>query len=196
MSPREPEKSAIDWYLEPWRKYAVFSGRARRKQYWYFYLFNFIIFLMLGAIEGFLGIASETEQSVLAGMYQLAVLIPSISVGVRRMHDTNHSGWWLFFPLVNLAFLLTEGQRGDNRFGPDPKVVEPPIIDKELLTNYDILAMVEIQLGVGVIVSKIRDTRSDFALSSSDLITLKQQGVSETVIEAMLESQAKQTHDH
>ena len=90
----------------------------------------------------------------------------------------------------------TEGQRGGNRFGPDPKVAEPPIIDKELLTNYDILAMVEIQLGVGVIVSKIRDTRSDFALSSSDLIELKQHGVSETVIEAMLESQAKQTHDH
>ena len=104
--------SPLHWYLEPWRKYAAFSGRASIKEFWYFFLFNLIIFFMLGVIEGFL--------ATIASIYQLAILIPSISVGVRRMHDTNHSGWCLLLPVVNLIFLATDGQHGDNRFGPDP----------------------------------------------------------------------------
>lgn len=111
----------MHWYLEALRKYAVFSGRARRKAYWMFALFNFIIALVIGLVAYILSRTSGTGASILGNVYQLAVLIPSIAVGVRRMHDTDRSGWWLLFPIVNLVFLLLEGQRGDNRFGPDPK---------------------------------------------------------------------------
>ena len=113
----------MNWYLEVLKKYAVFSGRARRKEYWMFVLFNIIIAFVLGFIEGIAGIAPESDQSILVTVYQLAVLIPSIAVGVRRMHDTDHSGWWLLFPIVNLVFAVSEGTRGDNRFGPDPKAI-------------------------------------------------------------------------
>ena len=80
-----------------------------------------IIAFVLGLVEGVLGIAAEMDRSILATIYQLAVMIPSIAVGVRRMHDTNHSGWWLLLPIVNLVFACTEGTQGDNGFGADPK---------------------------------------------------------------------------
>lgn len=113
----------MNWYLEVLKKYAVFGGRARRKEYWMFALFNLIIMFVLGLIEGYFGIAPETEPAVFAYIYQLAVLIPTIAVGVRRMHDTNHSGWWLLLPIVNFVFLVSEGTQGDNRFGSDPKTI-------------------------------------------------------------------------
>jgi len=115
------EEDGMNWYLQVLKKYAVFSGRARRKEYWMFFLFNIIIAVALGLVEGFVGIAPESNESVLATVYQLAILLPSIAVGVRRMHDTDHSGWWLLFPIVNLVLAVREGQRSENRFGPDPK---------------------------------------------------------------------------
>ena len=110
-------------YLEVLKKYAVFGGRARRKEYWMFALFNWIIIFVLALIELLVGIAPESEQLVLANIYQLAVLIPIIAVGVRRMHDTGRSGWWLLLPFVNLVFLVSEGTQGDNMFGSDPKTI-------------------------------------------------------------------------
>ena len=86
-----------------------------------FILFNLLIAFALGALEGFLGIAPESDESLLVTIYQLAVLIPTIAAGVRRMHDTDHSGWWLIVPIVNLVFAVLDGQKGENRFGPDPK---------------------------------------------------------------------------
>jgi len=109
------------WYAMVLKQYAVFGGRARRKEYWMFVLFNTLIVVALGLVEGILRIAPENNSSVLAIIYQLAIAIPSLAVGVRRMHDTNHSGWWLFFPIVGLVFAVREGQKGENRFGPDPK---------------------------------------------------------------------------
>lgn len=111
----------MNWYLKVLKQYAVFSGRARRKEYWMFFLFNFLISIALGFMEGLLGIARNNDQSVLSNIYSLAVLIPSIGVGIRRMHDTNRSGWWLLLPIVNLIFLAQDGQPGENRFGSDPK---------------------------------------------------------------------------
>lgn len=111
----------MSWYLAVLKKYAVLSGRARRKEYWIFFLFNLIIVVVLGLVEGLLGIGAGSDRSILASIYQLAILIPAIAVGVRRMQDTDHSGWWLLFPIVNLVFACTEGTRGDNRFGSDPK---------------------------------------------------------------------------
>jgi uncharacterized membrane protein YhaH (DUF805 family) len=133
INPYAPPKSSVDppaaqtkgvfWYVEVLKKYAVFTGRARRKEYWMFTLFNVLIVIVLSLIEGITGLASNGEASILTGVYQLGILVPSIAVGVRRMHDTNHSGWWILCPIVNLIFALIDGTRGENRFGPDPKFV-------------------------------------------------------------------------
>ena len=111
----------MHWYLTVLKKYAVFSGRARRMEYWMFFLINALIGFALGLVEGMLGIAPGSNQSMLAIVYELAMVIPGIAVGVRRMHDTNHRGWWLLFPIVNLVLAVRAGERGENRFGPDPK---------------------------------------------------------------------------
>ena len=108
----------MKYYLAVLKKYAVFSGRARRSEYWIFFLFNIIAAFVLGFIGGIIG-----DKGALGSIYQLAILIPSIAVGIRRMHDTNHSGWWILLPIVNFIFAVTEGDRSENRFGPDPKAV-------------------------------------------------------------------------
>jgi uncharacterized membrane protein YhaH (DUF805 family) len=105
----------MNYYTDVLKKYAEFTGRARRKEYWMFFLINFIISLAIGFVAGMI------KVPVLGTIYSLAVLVPSIAVGVRRMHDTDHSGWWLLFPIVNLVFACTDGTPGENRFGPDPK---------------------------------------------------------------------------
>lgn len=110
----------MNWYLEVLKKYAVFQGRARRKEYWMFFLFNVIIAFVLGFVSGML------RTPILSYLYALAVLVPGIAVGVRRMHDTDHSGWWLLVPFVNLVFACIEGTPGPNRFGPNPKL-EPAV---------------------------------------------------------------------
>ena len=119
----------MNWYLEALKKYAVFSGRSRRKEYWYFFLFNLIISFVLGFIEGALGLFPDVDYSILGTIYSLAVLLPGLGVSVRRLHDTDRSGWWLliaFIPLVGaivlLVFMVQDSEPGDNRYGPNPKV--------------------------------------------------------------------------
>lgn len=114
----------MNWYLAVLKQYAVFSGRARRKEYWMFVLFNIIISFALGFVLGLAG--AGYGGGVVINLYTLAVLIPSIAVGVRRMHDTDHSGWWIIVPIVNLIFACTEGTQGANRFGSSPKLVAQP----------------------------------------------------------------------
>lgn len=116
------------WASMPFRKYGVFSGRARRKEYWLFTLFNFIVGFSLGAIEGALNIAPGTEESLLLSVYTLIVLIPSLAVSVRRLHDTNRSGWWCWLwmipvigALILLLFSVQEGTDGENEYGPNSK---------------------------------------------------------------------------
>ena len=109
----------MNWYFGVLKQYAVFVGRARRKEYWMFILWNIFVSLLLGLVLGVVGLATETNVNGLAGIYQLAILIPSIAVGVRRMHDTAHSGWWLLLPIVNLIFLVRKGDLGSNRYGAD-----------------------------------------------------------------------------
>ena len=114
----------MKWYVKAWKKYAVFSGRASRKEYWMFLLFNVIVAFFVGMVSAILEPATSSDQSVLVNIYQLAVLIPSISVGCRRMHDTDRSGWWLLVPIVSLIFLIEEGTKGANKFGPSPWAAE------------------------------------------------------------------------
>jgi uncharacterized membrane protein YhaH (DUF805 family) len=108
----------MSYYLKVLKNYAVFSGRARRSEYWLFVLFNTIVGVILGIIGVIFG-----DMGRLLNLYQLAVLIPAIAVGIRRMHDTNHRGWWLLVPIVNLIFAVRDSDSGDNRFGPNPKTV-------------------------------------------------------------------------
>ena len=119
----------MSWYLEALKKYAVFSGRSRRMEYWYFVLFNIIVSIVLGAIDGLLGTrGSYAGAGLLSGIYGLAILIPSLAVTVRRLHDIDRSGWWIFINLIPLigaivllVFALSEGTPGNNRYGPSPK---------------------------------------------------------------------------
>ena len=68
-----------------------------------------------------MGLFPEAEQSIFGNIYFLAVLIPSIAVGIRRMHDVDKSGWFILIPIYNLILAITDGTKGANRFGPDPK---------------------------------------------------------------------------
>lgn len=116
-------------YIETLKKYAVFDGRAGRKEYWLFVLFNIIIAVVLNAVDRMTGTYSgDYGMGLLGGIYSLAVLLPGIGVSIRRLHDTDRSGWWLllvFIPIVGglvlLVFMILDGTPGTNRFGPNPK---------------------------------------------------------------------------
>lgn len=115
----------MSWYFEVLKKYSVFSGRARRAEYWWFILFSSIISFALGFIDGILGtVDADGTVGLLGGIYSLGVLIPTIAVLVRRMHDTGHSGWWVIVPIVNFVFAVTDSERETNQYGPDPKAAE------------------------------------------------------------------------
>lgn len=113
----------MNYYVEVLtKKYAQFSGRARRSEFWFFVLFNFIASMVLGFIDGFIG------YQILSGIYSLAVLVPSIAVWVRRLHDTGKSGWWLLLALVPivgvivlLVFAVMDSVAGENQYGANPK---------------------------------------------------------------------------
>ena len=99
-------------------KYAQFSGRARRAEYWQFFLFNIIISIVLNVI------VRATGSMLVAGissLVSLALLIPGLAVAVRRMHDVNKSGWFILIPIYNLILAVTPGIVGPNEYGPDPK---------------------------------------------------------------------------
>ncbi|MCH8184619.1 MAG: DUF805 domain-containing protein [Chloroflexi bacterium] len=119
----------MNWYLEVLKKYAVFNGRARRKEYWYFFLFSSIIGWVLLVIDAVIGtFSAEAGIGLLSGIYTMAVLIPHIGVLVRRLHDTDRSGWWWLIGLIPLigivvlfVFLVQDSKPGENRYGSNPK---------------------------------------------------------------------------
>ena len=110
--------------FEPLLKYATFSGRARRKEYWLFVLFVVVVSLVANGIDMLLGFA---ELGPVYFIWGLVTLLPSLAVGARRLHDTGRSGWWLLLSLVPvlgwivlIVFFCIRGESGPNRFGPDP----------------------------------------------------------------------------
>lgn len=119
----------MSWYLSVLKKYAVFSGRAQRAEYWFFVLFNIIVSIVLAFVDSAAGTMNAAAGvGVLGAIYSLAVLIPSIAVSVRRLHDTSRSGWWLlliFVPLLGflvlLVFFVMDSTPGSNEHGPNPK---------------------------------------------------------------------------
>ena len=120
----------MDYMLMPLRRYAEFSGRSRRKEYWMFILGVIIVAVVLSIIEGILGLTGMIGGAYgpLTTLFMLAILVPGIAVQVRRFHDQDKSGWFVLLGLIPilgglivLVFMCLEGTKGDNRFGPDPK---------------------------------------------------------------------------
>ncbi len=113
----------MQYYLDVLKKYAVFSGRASRAEFWWFVLINAIIGTILMVVDWALhtnGISSD--------IYALATLIPNLAVGIRRLHDIGKSGWWeliIFVPFIGiivlLLFYVKPGDEGENKFGPNPR---------------------------------------------------------------------------
>lgn len=114
-------------YMSAMRKYATFSGRAPRKEYWMFTLIYIIIAIVAGVLDAFIfGLAAESI-GILGGIVALVHIVPSIAVGVRRLHDTNRSGWWyliIFIPLIGilvmLYWMIKASDPGENQYGPNP----------------------------------------------------------------------------
>jgi uncharacterized membrane protein YhaH (DUF805 family) len=122
----DPRGDFMSWFIAALKKYAVFSGRARRKEYWMFALFAGLIYVVLLAIV----LAAHASPALIGvlGFVELAFLLPGWGVTVRRLHDTGRSGWWILFgivPLVGaitlLVFYCTDSQAGANKYGPNPK---------------------------------------------------------------------------
>ncbi len=105
----------MKWYLAVLQNCFVFNGRARRSEYWYFVLFNYMILFSFAFIGGLI------QMPLLSSIYSLAVFIPTVAVSVRRMHDVGKSGWYCLIPIYNLILACQEGYRGNNEYGPDPK---------------------------------------------------------------------------
>jgi uncharacterized membrane protein YhaH (DUF805 family) len=115
--PSSDESSPIKfWYFDVLKKYAVFDGRSRREEYWVFVLVNIAILLLLSFFESVAG-----KAGLLVVLYELAVICPWAAVGIRRMHDTGRSGWWLLVPFANLVFLVQDSQPGGNQYGANPE---------------------------------------------------------------------------
>ncbi|MDW4909821.1 DUF805 domain-containing protein [Streptomyces sp. ADMS] len=114
----------MNYFVEVLKKYAVFSGRARRKEYWMFVLFASIIYVAL------LGIGYAIDMVWIGIIFYLGILLPALGVTVRRLHDTGRSGWWVLFGLIPLAgpitllvFYCLDGDQGENKYGHNPKFV-------------------------------------------------------------------------
>ena len=122
----------MNWFIDALKNAVNFSGRARRKAYWMFVLFYVIFAFVAVVLDGILGTVNpKTGMGVIGGLYIFLMLLPLIALSIRRLHDTDRSGWWFlinFVPLIGglvfFVFTLLEGTRGDNRFGPDPKAGE------------------------------------------------------------------------
>jgi uncharacterized membrane protein YhaH (DUF805 family) len=119
----------MSWYLMALRKYATFSGRAQRSEFWFFVATYLLILFLLAVVDGLLGVFDTAgEVGLLSGLFALAMVLPWLAVCARRLHDTGRSGWWMlvsFIPLIGslvlLFFLVQDSAPGANAFGPNPK---------------------------------------------------------------------------
>ncbi len=116
----------MHWYTDVIKKYAVFNGRAARPEFWWFALCNVIIFAVIYIVVGI--IAGRSTGQAVGDLYSLAVLLPTLGVGIRRLHDTNRTGWWyllVFIPLIGgivlIVFWAMAGDPGPNNYGPNPQ---------------------------------------------------------------------------
>jgi|EndMetStandDraft_4_1072995.scaffolds.fasta_scaffold205535_2 uncharacterized membrane protein YhaH (DUF805 family) len=113
----------MEWMLLPLKRYADFSGRSRRKEYWMYVLGLWIAIIVSSIIDGVLGLTGMIGgvYGPLTAIVYLGTLVPTIAVAVRRAHDSDKSGWFILIPIYNLILMFLDGTKGPNRFGPDPK---------------------------------------------------------------------------
>ncbi|MEL7456430.1 MAG: DUF805 domain-containing protein [Pseudomonadota bacterium] len=119
----------FDWYYKVILNYTNFSGRARRQEYWYFTLVNVLVNLVMGVIDRVIGSVMQMDNFGFFGViYALFIMIPSIAVTVRRLHDSGRVGWWAliaFVPIIGilvlLYFLIQDSEEGSNQYGANPK---------------------------------------------------------------------------
>ncbi|WBY16240.1 DUF805 domain-containing protein [Erythrobacteraceae bacterium WH01K] len=124
----------MDWMTLPLKRYAEFSGRSRRREYWMFVLFIIAVSVGIGIVEAILGLSATIGDAYgpISLLFLLAIFVPSLAVQVRRFHDQGRSGWFVllnFVPfigtLIVLVFMCLDGTDGPNEYGPDPKASLP-----------------------------------------------------------------------
>jgi uncharacterized membrane protein YhaH (DUF805 family) len=114
------------------QKYVDFSGRARRSEYWYFFLFNLLVGIAASILDAILGTDFDTGSGLISVVASLALLLPGLAAGVRRLHDTSRSGWWILIgliPIIGWIILIVfyvQDSHPDNQYGPNPKGVPAP----------------------------------------------------------------------
>jgi len=121
----------MNWYLKVLKQYADFNGRARRKEYWMFTLFSIIFYIVAMILDNIVGTAIDgVGYGLFYILYALAILIPSLAVSVRRLHDVGKSGWMILISLIPLigaiwllVLMVTDSNPGENEYGPNPKDV-------------------------------------------------------------------------
>ena len=114
----------MNFYLDVWKKFADFGGRSRRKEFWLFWLINMAINFVLSFLTAKLGVVG----TIITGIFGLAILVPSLAVAIRRMHDIGKSGWWIcinFVPLIGTIWYIVlaakDSEAGNNQWGAYPK---------------------------------------------------------------------------
>ncbi|MFS4492333.1 DUF805 domain-containing protein [Maribacter sp. 2308TA10-17] len=117
----------MNWYLKALKQYANFSGRARRKEYWMFFLFN--ILFIYGTL--ILSLVFDIQALLFVAItYVFVTLVPSLAIGVRRMHDIGKSGWYSLIPYYNIYLICLDSQEGRNKYGHNPKGRQDVILQK------------------------------------------------------------------
>lgn len=133
MRDTQTKGNEMNWYLAVINKYADFSGRARRKEYWMFFVINVLISFAIGIIGAVIGGKDGLFTLSLPTLYSLFIFIPSLAVLVRRLHDTGRSGWWILISLVPFigalvlfVFTILDSDPNSNSYGPNPKLAPEP----------------------------------------------------------------------
>ncbi|MBU3668742.1 MAG: DUF805 domain-containing protein [Candidatus Taylorbacteria bacterium] len=125
----------MNYFITCLKKYAVFEGRARRAEYWYFVLFSTLISIVIGLLESVDPVSQEFGTGTLGFAYNLLILLPSLAAGARRLHDINKSGWFLLIGIIPIlgwiliiVWLARKGDAGPNDYGSDPKIEEATVL--------------------------------------------------------------------
>lgn len=113
----------MNWYFKVFKQYADFSGRARRKEFWMFYLFTNLATLVFRILDNLLGtnFGDYDKNGILETMYSIIVLIPFFAVTARRMHDVGKSAWFMLIPFYNFYLTLLDSEPHVNKWGDNPK---------------------------------------------------------------------------
>lgn len=119
VADQESQTNFLESYKYTIKNYINFSGRASRREYWTFVLMNWGIIFAITLVENMLSSSGSSEEGLFSTIFYLFTIVPTIAVGVRRMHDRGKSGFWLLIPIVNLLLAIEKGEEGDNEYGTE-----------------------------------------------------------------------------